>query len=75
MRKAPYRLLVAHNEEEIEKMLEADVMEPDNGSAWASPILTVKKKTNKLRLCTDFCKVNAVTKTLSYPVPHQTSIK
>ena len=79
IRKAPYRIPVAYKQpvdEEISKMLKAGIIEPDNRSAWASPILMVKKKnSDKLRLCTDFRKINSVTTTLTYPLPHQDSVK
>lgn len=38
-------------------------------SSWASPCLLVPKSDNTPRLCTDFRKVNAVTKPDSFPLP------
>ncbi|XP_073672376.1 uncharacterized protein [Paramisgurnus dabryanus] len=47
----------------------------DNGlavqsySSWASPCLLVKKSDHTYRFCTDYRKVNSVTKPDSYPLP------
>lgn len=47
----------------------------DNGlavqsySSWASPCLLVKKPDHTYRFCTDYRKVNSVTKADSYPLP------
>ena len=47
----------------------------DNGlavpsfSSWSSPCLLVKKPDHTYRFCTDYRKVNAVTKPDSYPLP------
>ncbi|KAK3097762.1 hypothetical protein FSP39_012961 [Pinctada imbricata] len=49
-------------------MLENDIIEPSN-SDWSSPCILVPKPDETYRLCTDFRKVNSVTKTDSYPIP------
>lgn len=59
--------------EEIDKMLDLDVIEPSN-SGWSSPILMVPKKDNTYRFCVDFRKLNAVTEKCAYPLPHISSI-
>jgi hypothetical protein len=38
-------------------------------SPWASPILFVKKLGGGIRLCFDYCKLNAITKKDRYPIP------
>ena len=40
-----------------------------SSSITGSPVLFVKKKDNYLRLCVDYCKLNAVTKKNRYPIP------
>ena len=53
---------------EVEKMLEAEVIEPCSGP-WASPIVLVTKKDGTPRVCVDFRKVNDVTRKDAYPLP------
>ena len=67
----PYRvnpIKAEHLQKEIQYMLENDIIEPSN-SAWSSPCVLVPKHDGSYRFCTDFRKVNAVTKTDSYPIP------
>ena len=54
--------------QEIEYMLANDIIEP-SFSNWSSPCLLVPKGENSFRFVTDFRKVNAVTKSDSYPLP------
>ncbi len=67
----PHRTPIAlANEEkaEIEKLQTQGIIE-ESTSPWASPIVLVKKKNGKLRLCVDYRKVNAVTTKDAYPLP------
>ena len=67
----PYRLnplKLQYIRKEIQYMLENDITEPSN-SEWSSPCILVPKPDGTYRLCTDFRKVNSVTKTDSYPIP------
>ena len=48
-------------------MIENNLAEPSN-SPWASPCILVPKPDNTYRLCTDFRKLNDVTKKDSYPL-------
>ena len=54
--------------QEISYMLDNGIIEPSN-SNWASPCVLVPKPDGSYRFCTDFRKVNTVTKTDSYPIP------
>lgn len=56
-------------EKEVHYMLENNIAVPSS-SSWTSPCLLVEKADKSPRFCTDFCKVNAVTKPDSYPLPH-----
>ena len=60
-------------DEEIQYMLENEIIEPAN-SPWCSPCHLVPKADGSSRFVTDFRKVNAVTKTDSYPLPRIDSL-
>ena len=55
-------------DKELAYMLEHEIVEHSN-SCWSSPCLLVPKPDGTLRFCTDFRKVNSVTKTDTYPLP------
>lgn len=55
-------------EKEVEYMLKNGIAEPAC-SSWASPCLLADKDDGSDRFCTDFRKVNAVTKPDCYPMP------
>ncbi|OAE24162.1 hypothetical protein AXG93_2752s1770 [Marchantia polymorpha subsp. ruderalis] len=55
--------------EEIDKLKEAGFIYEVENSEWVSPIVIVKKKNGKLRVCVDYKKLNAVTKKDYYPLP------
>ena len=48
-----------------------DVIEPSS-SAWSSPIVPVRKKDGRIRLCVDYRKLNAVAKPDRFPLPNLT---
>jgi len=67
----PYRvnpLKLEYLHKEIEYMLENNIIEPSQ-SEWSSPCVLVPKADGTFRFCTDFRKLNTVTKTDSYPLP------
>lgn len=49
-------------------MLENHISEP-SASSWASPCLLVQKSDNTPRFCSDFRKVNKITKSDCFPLP------
>ena len=53
---------------EVEYMLLNDIAEPSM-SPWSSPCLLVAKADGTFRFCTDYRRVNAVTKPDCYPLP------
>ena len=53
---------------ELDYMLTNDIIEPSQ-SGWSSPCLLVPKNDGTYRFCTDYRKVNATTKSDSYPIP------
>lgn len=67
----PYRLNPIKQEalrKEVQYLLENDFIEPSN-SEWSSPCILVPKPDNTFRMCTDYRKVNSLTKTDSFPIP------
>ena len=53
---------------EISYMLENRIIQPSR-SPWSSPCLLVPKADKKYRFCTDYRRVNQVTKTDCFPLP------
>ena len=67
----PYRLSPHKRKilsDEIDYLLEHDIVEPST-SAWASPCILVEKPDGSFRMCTDYRKLNLITKSDSYPLP------
>ncbi|KAL2103192.1 hypothetical protein ACEWY4_000060 [Coilia grayii] len=62
----PYKRLIF--QKEVKFMLENGIAEP-SCSPWSSPCLLVPKSDGSSRFCTDFRRVNALTKPDSYPLP------
>lgn len=54
---------------EIARMLEMDVIEKST-SPWSLPLVCVPKASGKMRVCLDARRLNALTKKMSYPLPH-----
>ena len=72
IKQRPRRLPLAKREaerEEVDKMLQAGVIEPSS-SPWASPIVLVTKKDGSIRYCIDYRQLNNITLKDSYPLPH-----
>lgn len=68
---APYRLSPNERKkvsEEVKEMLDNDIIRPSR-SPWASPVVLVTKKDGGIRFCTDYRKINAITKKDVYPLP------
>ena len=67
----PYRLNPSKQEylsKEIQYLLENDLIEPSQ-SSWSSPCILVPKLDGSYRMCTDYRKVNNLTKTDTFPIP------
>ena len=54
--------------EEVQYLLDNDFIEPSQ-SEWSSPCILVPKPDGTFRMCTDYRKVNSVTKTDTFPIP------
>lgn len=59
---------MTHLEAEVEYLLKNGLAEPSY-SSWASPCILVRKANGSFRFCTDYRKVNALTKFDSFPLP------
>lgn len=71
IRQHPYRLNPRSLEvmrKEIKYMIEHGIIEPSQ-SEWASPCLLVDKPDGTVRFCTDYRKVNSITRADAYPIP------
>ena len=55
-------------QEQVDYMMDNDIAEP-SCSSWSSPCLLADKADGSDRFCTDFRKVNGVTKPDCYPLP------
>lgn len=55
-------------EEQIEKMLQDDIIEPASGP-WAAPVVIVNRPPRDPRFCVDFRGLNQLTVKDSYPLP------
>ena len=55
-------------QDEVKYLLENDFIEPSQ-SNYSSPCILVPKSNGFYRMCTDYRKVNSVTKTDSFPIP------
>ena len=67
----PYRmnpLKQKYLQDEVKYLLENDFIEPSQ-SNYSSPCILVPKSNGTYRMCTDYSKVNSVTKTDSFPIP------
>lgn len=57
-------------EEELKRLINADIIEPIRYSEWAAPIVAVLKKNGNVRICADFSvTINPVLKADKYPIP------
>ena len=54
---------------EVEKLLDKGIIETSS-SPWAAPLVPVRKKSGKLRLCIDYRALNSVTRKDSFPLPN-----
>ena len=54
---------------ELERLLKAKFNKPVEITDWVSPMMLVKKKNGKLRVCVDYRKLNACTQNDHFPFP------
>ena len=71
MKQHPYRLHPERQQylrKEVKYLLDNVFIEPSQ-SEWSSPCILVPKSDGTFRMCTDYRKVNSVTKTDTFPIP------
>ena len=71
MKQHPYRMNQTKQKylkEEIQYLLGNDFIEP-NQSEWSSPCILVPKPDGTYRMCTNYRKVNNLSKTDTFPIP------
>ncbi|KAE8986476.1 hypothetical protein PR002_g22342 [Phytophthora rubi] len=71
IKQQPYRVSLAEGEvmeAEIQQYLGLNLIRPST-SAWASPVLMIRKPDGGIRFCIDYRKLNAVTVKDCYPMP------
>lgn len=59
---------------EVDRMLELDVIEEAMFSPWNNPLVAVKKKTGKYRVCLDARYLNSISINEGYPIPQIAAI-
>ena len=67
----PYRTPFAKRQivsKAVDEMLKADIIRPSK-SPWCFPVVVVTKKDGSYRFCTDFRKLNIISKKTSWPLP------
>ncbi len=55
-------------EQEVNRMLQAGLIEP-SVSGWSSPVVLMTKKDGSVRFCVNYIKLNDVTVRDMYPLP------
>ncbi|KAK4299891.1 hypothetical protein Pmani_027874 [Petrolisthes manimaculis] len=71
IKQAPYRVNPTKREvirQEVKFLIDHGLAEPSS-SEWASPCLLVPKPDGTYRMCTDYRRVNLVSRSDSYPLP------
>ena len=69
MKQDPYRINPVKQQilrDEVQYLLDNDFIEPSQ-SEWSSPCILVQKPDGTFRMCTDYRKVNSVTKRTLFP--------
>lgn len=72
IKQRPRRLPYTYREEtskHVNEMLDQNVIQPST-SAWASPVVLVRKKNGQLRFCVDYRKLNQISKCEAFPLPN-----
>ena len=71
VKQSPYRMNPTKQKylkEEIQYLLDNDFIDPSQ-SQWNSPCILVPKPDGTYRMCTDYRKVNNLSKTDTFPIP------
>jgi hypothetical protein len=72
VKQRPYRLNLKYKEKvkiELDRMMEAGIIEPVEKSEWISPMVMQDKKTGEIRICVDLGKLNDAFLHDPFPTP------
>lgn len=70
--KIPHRRVPPHQWDEVREYIKKSLVRGvirESSSPYASPVVLVRKKDGKLRLCVDYRRLNAKTHKTAYPLP------
>jgi hypothetical protein len=57
-------------QKELQKMVEAGIIEPIRYPSWVSNLVIVRKKTGEIMICVDFKNLNQASLKDNYPLPN-----
>jgi hypothetical protein len=61
--------IIERVEEEVDRLLQAGLIQPCRYADWVSNIVPIEKNTGKIRICVDFRNLNQATLKDEYPMP------
>ena len=66
---SPESMIQGKGKAELDRMLDAGIIEPDKESEWISAMVVQDKKTGEVQICVDLQKLNDVCMHNPFPTP------